>query len=500
MTESVTSGGALRRIADALTFERLVCVYAASVPWMPFVNVGSAPLNTAYLFGLVLWGLLFWRRGAALSVPLTPGLVLGAAVFLWMLVGAVGTGSLKTALVDLLHFANFLLGYALILATVRTPEMVGRVLKAMLVSSFLVAAFGIGLSFVVNVLDLQAVPRFMVDVLGKFLYGARGQEMLIGYGTEMGNWYRDGLFRTVSVFFNPMQNSEYTMFFLFLAFGQVLAGSDLLPRKILVLGTGLLALQLFVSFSRTAYFGAIAGGGGFFALLLVLGVVPRRQVLLMLSAGGAAMLLFSPLAGAYVVKTAMSIGDMHQFSNAGRLVAMAAGVLVWMHHPWFGTGWGNTTAMAFGNLDLSQPNLIESLVLPHIREALLYAKAVVFGELFEQTNYHSGHLILLAQLGVFGMLLYWAWQSVWVRSAWRLALEGSTSNLRGLGLGFVGAWGTVVVCLIVDDNLFYPKYALPLFLVAGLVDASRRAASPAGISPGTSRFGDRSASSSGERG
>jgi len=473
VTESVASPGPLRRLAGALTFERLVCLYAASVPWMPFANLGSAPLNTAYLLGLVLWGLLLWRRGATLSIPITPGLAMGIAVFLWMAVGAAAVGSLKTAMVDLLHFANFLLGYALILATVRTSQMVERVLKAMLVSSFLVAAFGIGLSFVVNVLDMQFVPRFMVDVLGKLLYGARGQELLIGYGWDMGNWYRDGLFRTVSVFFNPMQNSEYTMFFLFLALGQVLAGSDLLPRRVLAAGTGLLALQLFVSFSRTAYFGAVAGGGGFFALLLVLGVVPRRQVLRMLLAGGVAMILFAPLAGAYVVKTAMSIGDMHQFSNAGRLVAMAAGVLVWMHHPWFGTGWGNTTAMAFGNLDLSQPNFLESLVLPHIREALLYAKAVVFGELFEQTNYHSGHLLLLAQLGIFGTILYWTWQAVGVRSAWRLARISSSPTIRGLGLGFVGAWGTFFVCLLVDANFFYPKYALCIVLVVATVEASR---------------------------
>lgn len=470
MTDSVRAKGGLRLAADALTFERLVCLYAASVPWMPFVNLGSAPVNAAYLFGIALWGLLVWRRGTALAIPLTPGLVMGSGVFLWMLVGATGTGSLRTAMVDLLHFANFLLGYALILSTVRTPEMVGRVLKAMLVSSFLVAAFGIGLSFVVNVLDMQSVPRVMVDVLGSVLYGARGQEMLIGYGTEMGNWYRDGLFRTVSVFFNPMQNSEYTMFFLFLAASQILVGSKLLPRAILWCGTFLLGFQLFISFSRTAYFGAIAGGAGFFLLLLLIGVVPRRQVVRMAAFGVLALVAVSPFAGAYVYETVLSMGDPRQFSNAGRLIAMAAGILVWMHFPWFGTGYGNETAMTFGNLDISRPNMLEALVHPHLREALLYAKAVVFGELFDQTNYHSGHILLLAQLGIFGCLFFWAWHGVWVRAAWRLAVRSTDAGTKALGLGFVGAWGTFFVTRFIDGNTFYPKYGLNILLIAALCE------------------------------
>jgi hypothetical protein len=474
VADAAEQPGLVSRLAGWLTFERLVCLYAAGIPWMPFLNAGSAPVNTAYLVGMALWGLLLLRRGATLSVPLTPGLVMGGAVFAWITAGALLAGALKGALVDLLHLANFLLGYALVLAAVRTREMVGRVLKAMLLSSFGVAGFGVALSLLVNILDMQFLPRFMVDILGSLLYGARGQEMLVGYGWDMGNWYRDGLFRTVSVFFNPMQNSEYTMFFLFLTVSQLLVGSALLSRKVLWTGTTLLALQLFVSFSRTAYFGAVAGGAGFLVLLMVLGVVPRKQVLRMVLVGGVAVLLFSPLAGAYVYKTVLSIGDLKQFSNAGRLVAMAAGVLVWMHHPWFGTGWGNERAMAFGNLDLSQPNFLEGLVLPHIREALLYAKAVVFGELFEQTNYHCGHLQLLAQLGLIGSLVFWAWHAVWVRRAWRLAVAGGEPMFVALGLGFVGAWGTFFVTNAIDDNFLYPKYGLNILLVAALCEVAWR--------------------------
>lgn len=453
-----------------LDFERLVCVFAAAIPWMPFVNLGATPINASYLFSILLWGLLILKKGRNLSFPATPGFLLGCVVFAWFVVGAAATGSIRTALVDLLHFANFLAAYALILASVRSSELVGRVVRAMLLSSYGVAAFGVALSFLVNALDMQFIPRTMVDVLGGALYGARGQEMLIGYGLDMGNWYRDGFFRTVAVFFNPMQCAEYTMFFLFMSVGQILVGSKLLPRRLLVAGTSMLALQLFVSFSRTAYFGAVAGGAGFFVLLLLLGVVPRRQVVRFGIGAVIVILLFSPLAGAYVYKTLLSIGDMRQFSNAGRLIAMAAGVLVWMHHPWFGTGYGNEHAMMFGNLDLSNPNFLESLVLPHIREGLLYAKAVVFSELFEQTNYHSGHLLLLAQLGLVGTLVYWTWNAMWIRAAWRLATRGKDPESIALGLGFVGAWGTFFVTRLIDGNTLYPKYGLNIVLIAALCE------------------------------
>ncbi|MCB9497257.1 MAG: O-antigen ligase family protein [Fibrobacteria bacterium] len=462
------------QIAGKLDFETLLCSFAASIPWMPFVNLGQTPINAAYLMAILLWGAFVLRRGRALSIPLTPGLILGGAVFCWFAVGAMMTGSIRTALVDLLHFGNFLIAYALILASVRTKALLERMVKWMLVSSYAVAGFGVALSFLVNVLDMQFLPRIMVDVLGSILYGSRGQEMLIGYGLEMGNWYRDGQFRTVATFFNPMQNSEYTMFFLFLSVSQILVRSTLLSRRTLTLGTVVLALQLFVSFSRTAYFGAVAGGSGFFLLLLMLGVVPRRQVIRFALIAGVVMALFSPLAGAYAYETLLSIGDMRQFSNAGRLVAMSAGVLVWMHHPWFGTGFGNDFAMAFGNLDISQPNFLESLVMPYIREGLLYAKAVVFSELFEQTNYHSGHISLMAQLGLLGSALFWGWQFSWLRRAWLFATGSTDTFLKALGLGFVGGWGTFFVCLIIDDNLFYPKYMLSIFILAALCEVGVR--------------------------
>jgi len=462
------------RLAQTLDFERLLCLFVAAIPWMPFLNLGSSPVNASYAFAILLWSMLLARRGRNLSIPLTPGLLLGCGVFAWFVVGAAATGSIASALVDLLHFANYLLAYALLLASVRTEKLVGRMLRAMLLSSYAVAAFGIALSFLVNVLDMQFLPRFMVDALGGLLYGARGQEMLIGYGTDMGNWYRDGIFRTVSIFFNPMQNSEYTMFFLFLSVSQILGKSTLLSRRALMTGSVLLGIQLFVSFSRTAYFGAIAGGAGFFLLLLILGVVPRRQVIRLGIFAGIAVVLLSPLAGAYVYKTVASIGDMHQFSNAGRLIAMAAGVLVWMHFPWFGTGYGNEHDMAFGNLDLSHPNFIESLVLPHFRDALLFAKASIFGEIFNQTNYHSGHILLLAQLGLFGALFYWIWNATWVHSAWRLATTGRSPFLVSLGLGFVGGWGTFFATCAIDSNTFYPKYGLNIFLVAALCEIAVR--------------------------
>lgn len=485
MTAALKGGTSLfARVAAALDFETLLCLYAAGIPWMPFVNLGATPLNASYVVAILLWGILLLKKGRNLSIPLTPGLVVGAGVFAWCSVGAVATGSVRDAMVGLLHMANFLIAYGLVLASVRAKPLAGRIVKAMLLSSYSVAAFGVALSLLVNVLGMQFIPRAMVDVLGSMLYGARGQEMLIGYGLDMGNWYRDGLFRTVSVFFNPMQNSEYTMFFLFLSASQLLVRSSLLPRRVAILGTAFLALQLFVSFSRTAYFGAVTGGAGFFLLLMLMGVVPRRQVVKLAVLGGVAILLFSPLAGAYVYKTILSIGDMKQFSNAGRLVAMAAGVLVWLHHPWLGTGFGNKHAMAIGNLDLSQPNFLESLVLPHIRDALLYAKAVVFSELFEQTNYHSGHLALLAQLGVLGLILFWSWHLVWIRTAWRLAMRKGDGLAVSVGLGFVGAWGTFFVTFFVDDNLLYPKYGLNIVIVAALCEILHRSISDDETSPG----------------
>lgn len=455
-------------------FERLLCLFAAGIPWMPFLNLGSAPLNTAYLFALALWGFLLLRRGRAVSIPLTPGLLLGLAVFAWFAGGAALTGSLGSGLVDLLHFANFLLVHALALAAVRSRELVDRIQRAMLLSSFAVAGFGVGLSFLVNVLGMRFLPTFMVQVLGSLLYGARGREMLVGYGADMGNWFRDDLFRTVSVFFNPMQNAEYTMFFLFLALGHVLVGSRLLGRRTLAAGTLLLALQLFVGFSRTAYFGALTGGLGFAILVVAMGIVPRRRLVQMGLFGLGAVALFSPLAGHYVYKTILSIGDMRQFSNAGRLVAMSAGILVWLHNPWLGTGFANKSAMAFGSIDLSHPNFLEALIYPHIREALLYAKAVVFGELFTQTNYHSGHLLLLAQLGLFGCALFWAWHGAWIHDAWRLARSGASPSLVALGLGFVGAWGTFFATLAIDDNFLYPKYGLNLMVLSALCGVALR--------------------------
>ncbi len=169
MVDAAEQPGLVSRLAGWLTFERLVCLYAAGIPWMPFLNAGSAPVNTAYLVCMALWALLLLRRGASLSVPLTPGLVMGCVVFVWVAGGAVLAGALKGALVDLLHLGNFLLGYALIVTAVRTRDLVRRVLRAMLVSSFCVAGVGVGLSFLVNALNMRFLPEFMVNVMGAFL-------------------------------------------------------------------------------------------------------------------------------------------------------------------------------------------------------------------------------------------------------------------------------------------------------------------------------------------
>ena len=83
-------------------------------------------------------------------------------------------------------------------------------------------------------------------------------------------------------------------------------------------------------------------------------------------------------------------------------------------------------------------------------------------------------MLLLAQLGLFGCAVYWAWHFVWVRGAWRLALRSQETMLKGLGLGFVGAWGTFFVCLLIDGNLFYPKYTLNLVILAALCEVAIR--------------------------
>lgn len=291
-----------------------------------------------------------------------------------------------------------------------------------------------------------------LTALGSVLWSLQGPAIALGSGqgfaAVLRQWTDDGLWRAHSGSGGYMVLGTGAMLAL-VYFSALALELPRFRRPLALACLGALALALGLTFTRSAWLGAVAG----LALLL-----PRRRPRLALGLGLAALLL--ALVPGSPVRERLSQGfDMSQDSTRERVYMAQAGLAIAREHPWLGVG--DALESWDGNLGYYRRYMPDGAKkwdsLRDKEEGHLHNDAVTVAAFY-------GLPALLALLGFFALL--WA-------QAWRRGHRGGGLS-RATGLALAAALLAWWVNGMLEYNFGSTQSGFVLWVLVGLSLAAGR--------------------------
>ena len=340
---------------------------------------------------------------------------------------------------------------------------ISNILNAIFLSAVILSIIGISQFALQFVIGIDPVMDFWKDNIASMFYGRSFGAEVVSNPSWLVNIGGQTILRSFSLFPDPHMFSFYLgliipillAFLLIPLSGGVRGGLKNLiyPQFFLsksrVFGMGhdkrgivlfliflILLIAELLTFSRGGYLGMIAGIGAIIILGWRFISFSKKMLLGIISA---ALILFLVFAAQPILTRFISIADLSEGSNFGRLAIWREAVEVWRDNFFWGTGLGNYSV--------------------EINPAAGYRTPIYA---------HNAYLDIAAEMGVFALLV---WLSLFLITLWQLFRRSRTADnnfTRALSLGLCGSLVWFSVHCFFETPIYSPTILAMLMIMLGL--------------------------------
>lgn len=381
-----------------------------------------------------------------LNIAFNP-ITLALSAFLFLAAFSVFTATETSwALRKLLVFVSIFPLYFVVSDLVRSWNNIKKVIFVMSGSAFLVSLIGLGQFFSQFFLGIQPIFSFWTEYIAPYFYGANFGKLVVENPSWLVNIGGSTYLRALSLFPDPHMFAFYLGLILPLVFsllifsfkGKEINEGFFTKRSVLLIVFGVILLTLGLTFSRSGYIGIAAS----LATVTVLSWRHLRSfsrfIVLAAMASFLIMLIFTDNP---VSSRLLSIGDLAEGSNAGRIQIWQEAVDIIDANLLIGVGLGNYS--------------LEINPVADYRNSI-YA--------------HNTYLDIAAEMGIFAAII---WVLLLGASVRRL-INNLTRNREDIFkiaviIGLIGSVVSFAVSSLADTALYSSAVLGMLMIILGLV-------------------------------